>query len=385
MNTSLETTDSGVLASAQGIIYQGIVALEKCYEMQVDEAIWIEKDGDVSKLAAYKESSSQAEVKLYGEETYLTDHHKNFWNTLKNWMSDQFNHSIYSSLILHTNQQFGKNTKLNGWNESNLENRLKIIWSIINSRDELEYKEPKSGSVIALQKGIKESDQQKLSAVLAKVAIYTEKEDLQELKEKIIREKLRGIPKSNQRAYLEGLIGFVINSSTNTNGWCITNEEFTQKCRELTWTYRSQEFTFPEFNPKPVDSETQANHIDHEFVRKIIDIQHDKEIPRAISVWLELHKSLAEELDDYMTFREKTTQYSDDLIYRLETNYSKRSRRIKDVIMDSKDFYDETVMEISMPMTPTFTPPLQFKNGLIHDAMETNDDLKWRLENEESD
>ena len=385
MNTSLQTTDSAALASNQGIIFQEIVALEKCYEMKEGDTIWIEKDGDVSKVGADREGSSQTEVKHYDENEPLTDHHKNFWNTLKNWMSERFNHSRYSLLILHTTQKFGSNSKFNGWNEFGVEKRLEIILEIINSRSIEEFQKPISGSVAALQKQIKESDHLILTEVLAKVIIYTEKENLEELKEKIIREKLRDIPQANQIAYLEGLIGFVINSSTNSNGWSITNEEFTAKCHELGSMYKSQEFTFPEFDPKPVDLETQAKHIDHEFVRKIIDIQHDKKIPKAISVWLELHKSLAEELDGYTTFREKTNKYRNDLIYRLETDYSRRSRRINDTIMDSKDFYDETIMEISMPMTPTFTPPLQFKNGLIHDAMDSNDDLKWRLQNEESD
>ena len=74
------------------IIYQFLIALEKCFEMQNDESIWIEKYGDVT-----NPSGEQVEVKDYQKN--LTDLDHNVWKTLKNWLDNGFDVSHYHSLL----------------------------------------------------------------------------------------------------------------------------------------------------------------------------------------------------------------------------------------------------------------------------------------------
>ncbi len=91
---------SDATASTRGTIYHLCVAVKKCYELRQGQKLLIEELGDIT-----IENEQQVEIKHYADS--LTDGHHNFWNTLKNWMDDGFDHTPYSSLILHTTQEFG--------------------------------------------------------------------------------------------------------------------------------------------------------------------------------------------------------------------------------------------------------------------------------------
>jgi hypothetical protein len=105
------------------IIYQFLVALEKCFEMQDDESIWIEKYGDVT-----NSNGEQIEVKDYQNDLTNLDH--NVWKTLKNWLDDGFDISQYHSLILLTTQTVSKISRFIGWNKKSKDDKLKILKSI---------------------------------------------------------------------------------------------------------------------------------------------------------------------------------------------------------------------------------------------------------------
>ena len=54
------TLEHETIKTFKPIIYQFLVALEKCLEMQVDECVWVEKHGDVT-----NSNGVQIEVKDY--------------------------------------------------------------------------------------------------------------------------------------------------------------------------------------------------------------------------------------------------------------------------------------------------------------------------------
>ena len=114
--------------------YQILLALQKCFAISSSQAVWIEKDGDISIISENKEDSEQIEVKDY--ENPLTDNHENFCKTLKNWLAPEFDHKQYAHLILHTTQIFGKNTKFSSWNNQDAETKLEILKSIYNKNIE---------------------------------------------------------------------------------------------------------------------------------------------------------------------------------------------------------------------------------------------------------
>ena len=77
----------------KGLIYQFLVALGKCFELQAGETVYIETYGDISILGC--NDTVQIESKFYKEN--LTDYDHNIWNTLNNWLKESFPIDSFSS------------------------------------------------------------------------------------------------------------------------------------------------------------------------------------------------------------------------------------------------------------------------------------------------
>ena len=117
------TTRGDATASTDAIVYQLGVAVSKCFDLDEGQVLVIEKLGDVT-----IEDVVQIEVKCYIDS--LTDGHKNFWNTLTNWMDAGFDQAKYQSLILYTTQEFGPKSNISKWNQFNVQERLKFLETV---------------------------------------------------------------------------------------------------------------------------------------------------------------------------------------------------------------------------------------------------------------
>jgi len=203
------------LESMKGLTYQAAIALKECFDMDDDHTVWIEKDGDVSVEGETPDDSKQIEAKNYSDN--LTDHHTNFWNTLKNWLAPEFNQTQYGALILLTTQPFGSRSKLSEWNQINAEERLALVFAIYDARKSASESADKKSKVEMLQKDICGADSELLRAVLEKVYLRTESDNEDEII-RLIKKRLDDIPLANQESYLQGLVGFVYRSSANRSG-----------------------------------------------------------------------------------------------------------------------------------------------------------------------
>ncbi len=367
---------SAVLKTALAFHYQVLIGLEKCFSLQEGQSIWFEKDGDVSLIGDDVENSSQTEVKNYANA--LTDHHENLWNTLKNWLDPKFKPSNYGALILHTTQAFGATTRLKDWNSQSPEQRMQTLKDIYAERKAEELTAEKPKEIVKLQKFVMESDPESLLQVVTKVALYTEADGGEALSKNILAKPI-GIPKNNLDSYLHGLVGFVY-AQSNKQSWSIKKNDFDAKCEELTSLLGKKEFTFPPFvGYEASDTEVEKNQ-DKLFVQKIKDIKHDAFIPDAIGNWIELQNSLLDELDGYPLYAEKTKSYQKQIIRRFKLSYSTAQLELTDTLKDSKILYNRTIAESPLNLGND-TPPIEYKNGLIHDAMDDEEqDLKWRIE-----
>lgn len=369
-------TKNAALSTTLAFHYQVLIGLEQCFAMQAGQSVWFERDGDVSLIGDTVHDSTQVEVKNYAD--VLTNHHENLWKTLKNWVAPDFHHENYSSLVLHTTQAFGANSSLKDWKQKNAVKRLQILKDIFGTRTQEELTADKPKPIVQMQKSVMTTETEKLKAVLAKVVLFTEADDEQSLRDKILAHPV-GIPSSNKERYLQGLIGFVYDSA-NSKEWEIKKSDFDAKCEDLTSTYCRKEFSFPQFKGHEATEEEIKQHEELLFVKKIIDIVHHEVIPDALGNWLELQNSLNEQLDEYPLFRDKTVEYQKKLIKRFKLNYSTAQLNCASPIRDSKIFYNQTISETPLYMGSD-PPPPEYKNGLIHDAMDDEkQNLRWRVE-----
>jgi hypothetical protein len=366
------TTKNAALGTALAFHYQVLIGLDRCFEMQSGQSIFIEKDGDVS-LVGGEGSSFQLEAKKYGD--FLTDHHENFWKTLKNWLAREFPHEKYASLVLHTTQPFGSTSSLNEWNKKSADDRVLILRAIFSQRSEAELSSEKPSSIVALQQAVMGAEAERLKAVLAKVVIYTDAENEDELHEKISN-RILGIPNNNKNRFVQALVGFLYGQATKLS-WEIAKADFDACYEDLNSTYCRREFTFPPFFGHEASPSEIEEHGDALFIKKINDIEHHDVIPDAIGNWLELQNSLSAQLDEYPLYRQKTEQYRNELVKRFKLKHSTAKIRCKDNIPDSKIFYNETMTETPLHMGQD-APPLAYRNGLVHDAMDDEElNLNW--------
>lgn len=369
-------TKSAALSTALAFHYQVLIGLDKCFSLEEGQAVWFEKDGDVSLVGDNVEQSKQTEVKDYA--TPLTDHHENLWKTLKNWLASEFDHSQYGLLVLHTTQAFGATTRLKDWNTQTAEQRLQVLKDIYSERTSEQLNAEQPSKIIKLQKAVMTASPMLLRAVLGKVTLFTESDDLKALEQSILSRPV-GIPKSNLKSYLQGLVGFIYSQSDQIS-WCVSSTDFRAKCEELTSAFCKREFTFPPFIGYDASSSEIEQHQEKLFVQKINDIDYPDVIPDAVGNWIELQNSLNAELDEYPLYKDKTTAYQEQLVKRYKLDYSSAQLNAEDQSRSSKLLYNKTISEQPLNLGND-TPPIEYKNGLIHDAMDDEErNLKWRIE-----
>ncbi|MDR1878101.1 MAG: hypothetical protein LBQ64_00880, partial [Bacteroidales bacterium] len=148
-------------ASIKGIIYQFLVALKKCFELQEKESVYIETFGDVS---VFGEETEQIEAKFYKDD--LTDMDSNVWNTLNNWLDDNFDLESFKSLVLLTTQKIKPKSSWYGWNEKTTAAKLLTLEEI---RIEYSKKKKKSEDTQNLLNSVFDnSKKEKLKLVVGK-------------------------------------------------------------------------------------------------------------------------------------------------------------------------------------------------------------------------
>ena len=298
-------------ASTKAIVYQLCVAVQKCYEMVKGQKVLIESKGDVT-----VEGCVQVEVKNYHD--HLTDNHSNFWNTLHNWMKDDFDVNPYASLILFTTQQFGENATIRKWNYSDAKKRLEILKEIhkLSEARVAKQSQKRPGeksktptSLVHQRFVLDDSRADKLSDVIGKFVIEACAPDLPELHAVIKQRWLKGALEGKRDDFLDALIGYVSQPQFGLGrSWEITYEAFDSKVGELMNLYNRETKVFPSKffgNMGPPDPQILKEHRNHTFVRKIEDIEYSEVIPDAIGDYLAAVRTIKDEFKELRCFSEK--------------------------------------------------------------------------------
>jgi len=302
------------------------------------------------------------------------------WNTLNNWLDPRFEHERYGVLVLHTTQSFGATTRLKDWNIQDAAQRFKTLKDIYSERkiEELEAEKPKD--IVKFQKKVMSKSSDQLQELIAKVVLHVEADNSEELRKGFCRSLDGFIPKANQQAFAEGMVGFVYEQADKTS-WVIDKDSFDQNREFLTARFAPRLFTVPVYTLRDATDEELELHLDALFVQKINEIEYPDVLPEAVGNWLELLNSLNEELNGFPQFRNTATRYRDQLIKTFIHKYSRACRKPGCSVNNSKDLYDEFISAQPFGIEGYENPDFVFRNGLIHEAMDDKEsNLKWKLE-----
>lgn len=364
-------------APVKGIIYQFLVALQKCFELQADESVYIETFGDVS---VFGEETEQIEIKFYKKD--LTDMDINVWKTLSNWLDDKFDTTPFNSLILLTTQRIKSSSEWYGWNEKNLSQRLMIINKM---KDDYGRKQRKNKELsIYIEKIFDDAKQEKLKIVLKKFFIDHSTPNDINLYSKIRDTYAKALPSIQKDKYIRSMLGFIISPSMiKNNSWNIEYQIFTKEAEELTKTLVETTTIFPEkVYLKDIKTDEYNEHL---FVEKIRQIQYEKEIPNAVTNYAQTYQLIIEEISNSHVVSKSLNEYDEEIYKNYLRRYQKECRNLDDncnLIKQSKNFYDDAMFADSDKTFYTYSNvPDYFKCGILHiKANDKDSNLKWLLE-----
>jgi len=373
--------------SIEGIIYQFYVALDRCFKLQENESLRIEREGDVSN------DNEQIEVKRYSDS--LTDSHMNFWNTLNNWLSPEFDSSKYKFLILLTTQDYGKKTLFKNWNNEDVDGRLEILNKILNSalqrfenreQKDTEKENKKSDTLKLMELALSQERAGALKTIIGKIYIADNSLAPADLYNRIKIEYFRFIPKENKSAAMQSALGILISPEITESGFEIQEAFFTKQILEIASIYNSKTIVFPKRHLNLHLEENEiTQHLDSSFVKKILDIEHHDVINDAITDYVIANRTIADELGNRLVNKSVYDAYEKELLKQIKPKYNKacRSSTPESIIKLSKDHYDD-VMGMPSPNFANYNDThISYKNGTLHNLADDNaNELIWKLKTE---
>lgn len=128
MSTMSRAVNDATLQKA-GDIYQYLIALRDCFELEDGDILQIETNGDVS-IINNTGGRFQREVKHHFGDSSLSDRDIDFWKTLSNWYTDYDRVKNFSHYILSTTATIQSNSPFYDWNNMKKEEKLEKLKEI---------------------------------------------------------------------------------------------------------------------------------------------------------------------------------------------------------------------------------------------------------------
>ena len=361
-------------SSIKGFLFQFLVALERCFEMQEGQAVYIETYGDVSVLGNLSDNK-QIESKLYKRN--LTGLDKNVWKSIHNWMSEDFPIDTFSSLILLTTQKVSIDSAWLNWNEKNPSERMDILRNIKKSFDSRKRKDKDLASYMNAIFDAKNAT--RLSQITKMLYIDSISMDGNQYHKSLQEKYGKGIPDIQKGKYINHMFGYILNPDIVSHDWKIAYDDFTREAEEITKTLVENTAVFPA-KLKLVD--IQENDYDgYAFVEKIKDIKYDEVISGAIDDYVHTASMIQQELEKSETKKNSLLQYEENLKGSYTAKYRKASRNYNDGerISKSQDFYDDMTGSSDITFHTYNSVDLYFHNGMLHMMADENAELVWLL------
>lgn len=377
---SNRATRGDATASTDAIVYQLGVAVVKCFELDEGQVLVVEALGDVT-----IEDVQQIEVKCFTDS--LTDGHKNFWNTLTNWMDPGFDHKKYLSLILYTTQPYGSEGNIHKWNDLDVAGRVKFLEAVNADFEEglrvRRVKKPisePSKTLLQQRELLLLPLRSRLEAVVSKFVIETSsptKSDLYRYLEKV---KAKGILPKNKSLFVNALIGFVSRMGRHSETrWEISYDDFDKELQDLFGRLSVESREFPSTYYDSFDSKKFPEQSDL-FIKKIQDIDHGKYLSEAIKDYHSALLTTGNVLEDHVIFNSSLIKYRALVNRNFEMLYENACLEGDHTISAAKKFYNKTCTSTPPVFVGFDDSPHWYRNGILH--MKMNDpaeDHEWRL------
>lgn len=362
-------------SSIKGVLFQFLIALERCFEMQEGQSVYIETYGDVSVLGNLSDSK-QIESKLYKKA--LRDSDKNVWKSIYNWMREDFPIDTFSSLILLTTQKVPIGSAWLNWNGKNPSERMEVLRNIKTNFDSRKRKDKDIGTYMNVIFDVKNAT--RLSRIAKMLYIDSISMDGNQYHKSLQEKYGKGIPDIQKGKYINHMFGYILNPDIVNQNWRITYDDFEREVEEVTKTLVENTAVFPT-KVKLADIK-DSDYDGYAFVEKIKDIKYgDDVISEAIDDYVHTASMIQQELEKSEIKKKSLLQYEENLKGSYTAKYRKASRNYNDGerIAKSQDFYDDMMGSSDITFHNYNNVDLYFHNGMLHIMADENDELVWLL------
>lgn len=361
-------------SSIKGVLFQFLIALERCFEMQEGQSVYIETYGDVSVLGNLSDSK-QIESKRYKKA--LTDSDKNVWKSIYNWMREDFPIDTFSSLILLTTQKVPIGSAWLNWNGKNPSERMEVLRNIKTNFDSRKRKDKDIATYMNVIFDVKNAT--RLSRIAKMLYIDSISMDGNQYHKSLQEKYGKGIPDIQKGKYINHMFGYILSPDIVSHDWKITYDDFTSEAEEITKTLVENTAVFPT-KVKLADIK-ESDYDGYAFVEKIKDIKYGEAISGAIDDYVHTASMIQQELEKSETKMNSLLQYEENLKGEYTAKYRKASRNYNDGerIAKSQDFYDDMTGSSDITFHTYNSVDLYFHNGMLHIMADENDELVWLL------
>jgi hypothetical protein len=383
-NSKLANDDS---LGTRARIYQVLVALEKCFELESGQKVLIEREGDVSLLPGY-----QYEVKL--QTAPITDCSVSFWKTLNNWMMPEFDEAAYQFLILLTTQEISDESLFAKWNQSDVDQRILILDQINRRVSEaasvakISKRPVGSKRAVSRERILSPDSRDRLRKVVGKVVISGGAKAPVVLFDSICDRYAKGVLKGKREDFVDDLLGFIVGrSGVVGDTWEISYDSFESQVQAATARYCRDTREFPQkFLLDESLGDQEGRMLDDKlFVQKIKAIEYEEVLADAVRGYMVASKTVQEEFSSYQVPPRYYDSFEEEVRSNMRVRYRQASRNCdSEIIRNSKNYYD-SIMVGDMPSIVIFSSvPRIFYQGVVQMQCDADKHaIHWKLKRDE--
>ena len=369
-----------------GDIYQYLIALRDCFELNDGDTLQIETNGDVSIINDVG-GHFQKEVKHHFGNKSILDRDIDFWKTLANWYEDYERVKNFSNYILSTTATIQSDSSFHGWNDIKKTEKLKRLKDIgaISRKNEKIFRN-QYNRIFGYS-----YDESRLLEILDKFTIEASKTSIDGISNEFSK-NVGHIPSENRDGYIGALLGeILIKVKDPPHKWEVTKSEFDEILQIQSTAYGTKGTApLPNEYAKAVVPKDKITTLEQKkFVSSIREIEYDKMIPNAISDYWKADLTVAQYFKDNLMYLESLASYVDDLSAKMQ--YSKADSDLdaegateEEQIKISKRLYNGVMSWDANDFGSIIRNQGYFQRGVIHNIVDETD-FKWKVGEEKNE
>lgn len=363
-----------------GTIYQYLIALKDCFELNDSDTLQIETNGDVS-IINNTGGLFQKEVKHHFSDQILSDRDVDFWKTLANWYTEYERVKNFSHYILSTTATISETSAFGGWNDIKSDEkikRLKVIGTESKEKEETfrnQYNRIFNASY----------NENRLLEILGKFTIKSAQASLVGISNEFSK-YVGHIPSENRDGYIGALLGeILIKIKDPPHKWEVTKLEFEQILQAQTAAYGTKGTSpLPSEYANATISKEKAKKLEQkQFVEAIREIEYTSEIADAISDYWKTDMTVAKYFRDNLMYLESLEPYKEELDKKLHRKKRISERNVRGQLPEkqidcSQSLYDEVMMWDANDFGSIIRNQGFFQRGVIHNIVDETD-FRWKV------